>query len=323
MKKRIIILGAIVLVLVLGWSGAWYFFAGQLRQQVEALAMADGETAPQLTCQNLVVGGFPFRFDVQWLGVAVVSADTLVELPELRASAMAYRPNHILATAIGPAGISDAFTGLRQSVSWTEIDASFRLENWRIARVSIVGDDLFWNDTLFGDTLLASAPHMELHLLDMPEIHEAEAGRAGLALFALAREVNAPSIELAAANAELEAEISGLPDDIRNWGLVPFLPDWQQAGGALRLVGLRANDASSDFEASGDLALDAQGYVTGAISVDSLGLAERIGPLIEQPWRTMILGMPGEDGRYRNQLTFAGGGVSAGLVPISAIPSLF
>lgn len=323
MKKRIIILGAVVLVLVLGWSGAWYFFAGQVRQQVEALAMADGETAPQLTCQNLVIGGFPFRFDAQCLGVAMVSGDVLIELPEWRASAMAYRPNHILATAIGPARISDAFTGLRQTVSWTEIDASFRLENWRIARISIVGNDLSWADTLFGDTLLASAPHMELHLLDMPEIHNAETGRAGLALFALAREITAPSVELASANAEIEAEITGLPDDIRNWGLVPFLPDWQQAGGALRLVGLRASDAASDLDASGDLHLDSEGYVTGSITVDSLGVAERIGPLIEQPWRTLVLGLPGEDGRYRNQLTFAGGGISAGLVPISAMPSLF
>ena len=323
MKKRIIILGAVVLALVLAWVGAWYFFAGQLRQQVEALAMADGETTPQLTCQTLAIGGFPFRFDMQCLGAALVSGDVLTELPEIRASAMAYRPNHILATAIGPARISDAFTGLRQQLSWADINASFRFENWRIARISIIGDDFAWTDTLFGDTLIASTPRLELHLLDMPEQHDAETGRSGLALFALTRELVAPGIELTPANAEIEAELTGLPDDIRNWGAVPFLPDWQQAGGLLRLVALRASDGTSDLNANGDLRLDAQGYVTGAISIDSLGVAERIGPMIDEPWRTLVLGMPGEGGRHNNQLNFAGGGMSSGLVPITAIPPLF
>lgn len=323
MKKRIIILGAIVLFVVLAWTGAWFFVAGQLRQQVEALALADGETSPQLTCQELATGGFPFRFDLECSGAAILSGDLLVELPHFRASAMAYRPNHVLAAATGPAEISDAFTGLRQELSWSGSDASLRIENWRIARVSLVVDDLAWTDTLFGDTLIAKSPHVEIHLLDMPEMHDETAGRAGLALFARADDVEAPGIDLAPTNAEIEAEITGLADDIRDWGAVPFLPDWQQAGGKLRLVGIRANDGASDLEASGEVALDAQGYPTGSVSIDSLGVAERIGPLLEEPWRTLVLGVPGADGRHKNQLNFAGGGMSSGLVPIAAVPSLF
>lgn len=323
MKKRIIILGAIVLLVVLAWTGAWYFAAGQLRNQVEALALADGESAPQLSCQNLVTGGFPFRFDLECQGVAIVSGDVLVELPSFRASAMVYRPNHVLASANGPARISDAFTGLRQEVSWADSEASLRVENWRIARISIIGNDFAWTDTLFGNSLIARSPHAEFHLLDMPELHDAEAGRAALALFARAQDVEAPGIELAPTNAEVEAEITRLPDDIRNWGAAPVLADWQQAGGMVRLAAIRANDGNADLEASGELGLDAQGFPAGSISIDSLGVAERIGPFIEEPWRTLVLGVPGENGRHRNQLNFAGGGMSSGLVPITALPSLF
>ena len=323
MKNRIIILGAIVLVLVLGWTGAWYFFAGQLRQQVEALALSDGENQPQLTCQNLAIGGFPFRFDLECTDAAIVSGDVLVELPALQVSAMAYRPNHVLASAIGPARISDAFTGMRQELAWDSIEASLRVESWRIARVSIVGNALAWTDTLFGNRPIASSPVVELHLLDIPEQHDAEAGRAALALFMRAQDAEAPGIELAPTNAEIEAEITALPDDIRNWGALPFLPDWQQAGGRLVLTGIRANDGVADLSASGELSLDSQGYPTGAIAIDSLGVADRIGPLIEEPWRTLVLGVPGADGRHMNQLTFAGGGMSSGLVPITALPSLF
>lgn len=323
MKKRIIILGTIVLFVVLAWTGVWYFAAAQVRQQVEMLALADGETAPQLTCGDIAISGFPFRFDIQCSDAAILSGDILIELPAVRVSTMIYRLNHILGSALGPARISDAFTGLRQDISWTGIEASIRLESWRIARLSLVGDDLAWTDTLFGNNLIASASHIEAHVLDMPERHDTEAARAALAVFARAADIAAPGIELAPTNAEIEAEITGLKDDIRDWGLAPFLPDWQQAGGVLRLVGVRASDGASDVSADGELKLDASGYLTGSISIDSLGLAERIGPFIEEPWRTLVLGTPAENGRHRNQLNFAGGGMSSGLVPITAIPSLF
>ncbi len=323
MKKRIIILGVIILTIVLAWCIAWYFISGQIRQQVEALALNDGETAPQLTCESLDISGFPFRFELDCKNVAIVSGDLLIEFPDLRGGVMAYRPNHVLASATGPAQISDAFTGLRQQVSWTDIEASLRVENWRIARVSIIGNDFNWTDTLFADTLITKSAHAEFHLLDIEELHDATTGRSALALFTRADDIEAPGIELNPTQIEIEAELTGLPDDIRNWGAVPFLPDWQQAGGELRLTGIRANDGTADLNATGQLQLDAQGYPTGTIDIDSLGVAQRVGALIEEPWRTLVLGVPGENGRHTNKLTLAGGGISSGLVPLAALPPLF
>jgi hypothetical protein len=323
MRNRIIVLGGVVLLLVVAWSGAWLYFAGQIRQQIDVLALADGETTPQLRCGTLTVSGYPFHFDADCTEAVLVSADLLVTIPAIRAQALAYRPNHILASVEGPAELEDAFTGARNEISWTELDASIRLENWRIGRVSLEGDGLSWRDTLFGDALIAEVPRFEGHLLDMPELHNEETGRAGLAAYLRGEDIAIPAFAVAQTNAELEAEVSGLLDDIRDWGLVPFLPDWQQAGGRLRVVGLRANDGSADLNATGDLALDDQGFPTGSIAVDSLGVAERIGPLIEEPWRTLVLGLPGEDGRHVNQLSFANGGLNSGFVPIAALPSLF
>ncbi|QQR39369.1 DUF2125 domain-containing protein [Devosia rhizoryzae] len=323
MKKRIIILGSILLTLVVLWSGAWLFVSSQIKTQVDALALADGETAPQLTCATLDIGGYPFNFDVRCAGATLVSGDLMVTVPDLRASVLAYRPNHVLASAAGPAEISDAFTGGRNEVSWTALDASLRIENWRIARLSVEGDGLSWNDTLFGNALISKSGHLEAHLLDMPELHDPATGRAALAAYVSASDVEVPGIELAQTTAEIEAELTGLPDDIRNWGAAPLLEDWQQAGGKLSLVAVRANDGVSDLSATGDLALDEAGYPTGSLAIDSKGVAERIGPFIQEPWRTLVLGVPGEDGRHKNQLSFANGGLSSGLVPISALPSLF
>ncbi len=323
MKKRIIILGAVILLVVVAWIGTWQFLAGQLRQQVELLAFADGETSPQLTCGALDIAGFPFRFDIDCANAAIVTGDLLVEIPGLRASAMVYRPNHILASAQGPAKVTDAFTGQRNALAWDNIEASLRLENWRIARLSVIGDKLEWIDQLMVDTTIAQSPHAEFHLLDMPEAHNAEQQLASLAGYLRAEAVDLPGLGIAQADAEVEAELTGLPDDIRNWGAEPVLQAWQRNGGVLRLVGLRARDANADLDASGEVSLDEAGFATGSININSMGVAERIGPMIEEPWRTLVLGVPGPDGRHTNAINLRGGTISSGLVPIAAMPSLF
>ena len=322
MSKRIIILGAVVLAVVLAWTGFWFFLAGQLRQQVEALAYADGETAPQFSCAGLDIGGFPFRFDVDCTDAVVVSGDIMAEIPDLRASAMLYKPNHILVWARGPLDLSDAFTGQRSAMDWAGMEASIRIEDWRIARISVLADSLVWTDRLF-DELIAKADHAEFHLLDMPEAHDANRHLAALASYANARNVSVPGLDIAGGMAELETELTNLPDDIRALGAEPLLPAWQRAGGVLRLTRLHASDASADLEANGEIRLDERGLANGTVAITSTGLAERIGPLIEEPWRTIVLGVPGPDGAHHNQINLRAGTVSSGLVPIAALPALF
>ncbi|MCR6637052.1 DUF2125 domain-containing protein [Devosia sp.] len=323
MKKRIIILGAVVLLVILGVSGAWFYASGIVRQEVERLAFADGETSPQLTCANLNIGGFPFAFDIECSDAVVVSGDLLAEIPAVRVSVMVYDLNHAIASAKGPAQLSDAFTGQRSAISWTGLNASLRLKDNRIARLSVVGDELSWNDLLLGDTMLAKAPHAEAHLLDIPEAHDAERNLASLALYLKTDALDLPAATLTNTALEVEAEVSGIPDELSAIGLEPILPAWQRAGGELNIVGITMSDANADLNASGKLTLDAQGFPDGTISIDSMGVAERIGPLIEEPWRTLVLGVPGENGRHTNQLNFRGGALSSGLVPITALPPLF
>lgn len=323
MKNRIIILGALVLLVVAGASAAWYYVAGQIREQIGLLAYADGETSPQLTCATLGVGGYPFAFDVECTDAVVISGDVMVEVPGVRASAMVYDFNHFLASAKGPAEISDAFTGQRSALSWTGLEGSLRLVDNRIARLSLVGDGLAWNDLLFGDALLASSSHAELHLLDIPEAHQPDRHLAALALYLKADDLDLPVATLTDTALEVQAELTGIPDDFNTIGLTPILPAWQAAGGEFNLVALRMTDAAADLNASGKLSLDAQGLPNGTISIDSKGVAERIGPMIEEPWRTLVLGVPGEDGRHTNQLNFRNGTLSSGLLPITTLPPLF
>jgi len=323
MKKRIIILGSVVVAVIVLWSAAWLVLAGVVRQNVDALALADGVTTPSLSCGTLGVGGFPFRIDVDCQAARVVSGDVVVDVPGIRASVRVYAPTHVLASALGPLQLTDNFTGTRNAVAWSGLEASVRLDNWRIARASVSAKDVVWSDTLFGDAVIAQSPLAEVHLFDIPEQHDAERHLAALALYARAQTLAWPGLTLTDTNAEVQLELSGLPDDVRNWGDPMLLPAMQQAGGQLKVVAIHGTDAGSVLDAQGQLGLDPQGMVTGQIGITSTGVAERLGPLLQEPWRTLVLGTPGPGGLHTNQLNFGGGGISSGLVPIASIPPLF
>jgi len=323
MKKRIIILGSVVLAVVVAWSLAWLVLAGLVKQQIAAQAQADGITSPQITCQTLDVGGFPFRFDADCTQASIVSGDMVFDLPGLRASVRVYAPTHMLASALGPLQVSDTFTGTRNSVSWSTLEASVRLSDWRIARASVSARDVVWSDTLFGQNQIAATPLVELHLFDIPEQHDAQRQTAALAGYMLANDLAYPALTLSDTNAEVQLELSGLPDDVRNWGDPNLLPSLQAADGQLKIIAVRGTDAGSTLDAEGALALDAQGQIDGQITIASTGVAERIGPLLEEPWRTLVLGAPAPDGSYANQINFRSGGIYSGLIPIAALPPLY
>jgi hypothetical protein len=321
--KRIIILGAAVLLIAAIWTGGWFFLAGEVRRNIEALASADGVTEPRLSCQDLSIGGFPFRFAVDCTNARLVDGDVVVDVPGLRASALVYRPTHLLASALGPVTIVDAFTGSQSAVSFSGFEASVRLDGWRIARASVSGHDLKWTDTLLGETVIAQSPLLELHLLDIPEQHDAERGLAALAGYVRAQDLSYPGMTIAGGNAEIEVELSGLPDDVRALGDAGAVQRWQAAGGKLQIVSVRGNDAASTLSAQGTLGLDDQGQLEGQITIDSTGVAERIGPLLVEPYRTLVLGNPKPDGAHANVLNFRAGGIFSGLVPIAAVPPLY
>src|SRR5690606_13715664 len=111
MKKRIIILGSVVLAVVALWSVAWVVLADIVKTNIELLADADGVTTPRITCETLHVGGYPFRFDADCVAAQIVSGDVTVEVPGIRASILVYAPTHVLASAQGPLQLSDNFTG--------------------------------------------------------------------------------------------------------------------------------------------------------------------------------------------------------------------
>lgn len=322
MKRFVFLIIAVAVVVVL-WTGAWFFAAGEATKYVKSFAEADGVTTPKVTCDSFSLGGYPFGFDLTCTGATVVSGDITVTVKGLKATALVYRPTHVLIFAEAPLSIADAFTGSQRRLDFSDLEASARLEGWRVGRVSLVADKLKWNDTLVGDRLLGSASHLEAHLIDIPEQHDAAKHLAALAAYSKLDDVAAPGFDISNGVTSFEAELNGLPDDVRSYGDPGLLQRIQKAGGIFKLVGLKGEDADSRFDASGTLGLDQSGRIEGQLKLSSKGIVERLDGLIPENLKGLMLGGQAADGSYAQTINIRAGIVFSGLVPTAVIPPLY
>jgi hypothetical protein len=315
---------AIAIVLVVGAAtAAWFYFAREIRRNIEVMALNDGVTAPRVTCARLDMGGFPFSFDALCSDARIEMGDLAIAVPRIEATALVYRLTHILATAQGPATISDAFTGARNEVRWQDLDASLRLGNNRIERLSIVAGPTEWVDTLTGETELARWAGLEIHAVDIPERFDAATDTASLALYSETRDLSAPTLQVADGTVTVEAEVDGVNPAMTNLSQPEAARLWQQLGGQFRLLRLSAEDAASSLTAEGEMALAETGLLDGQLRLRSQGVVERLAGLVPQQMQGVVFGTPAADGSYSQTLNIRGGVILAGLIPAGLIPPLF
>src|SRR5690606_5354451 len=113
------------------------------------------------------------------------------------------------------------------------------------------------------------------------------------------------------------------PDDIRTYGDAPGLPQRiAAAGGELKLVGLDANDGDTSFSANGAFTFDAQLRPQGQVVMTAKGLVERMGDVVPEPLKTLVVGQQAADGSDTQTLDIKQGVVFAGLVPLGVVPPL-
>jgi hypothetical protein len=321
--KRFVILGAVVLLVIAAWTGAWFWGAGLIDGYRKEFAAADGVANPRLECASFSIGGYPFGFDLTCTGATITSGDTTVTAAGLKASAEVYNPTHVLVFAQSPIGVADAFTGSQSRLDFASAEASARLTGWRIGRISLIVENPVWNDTVLGDRLIAKAAHLEAHLVDLPELHNAKAGLAGLGQYVKINDVDAPGFAISGGNATLESDIDKLPDDVRTYGDAHLLKRWQAAGGSFTLKNLTAAEAQSSLDATGKLQLDRAGKLNGQVKLHSKDIVERLGQLIPEQYRGLVTGAPAADGSYSQTINIAAGVVFSGIAPVAMIPPLF
>lgn len=330
--KKIIALFVVVILVVAAWIGGWMWGAGEIRNQIAALAAGDGETEPRVTCGTTNVSGFPFRFDIECADVAILDQDVTAHVAGIRATFLAYNPTQVVFSALGPVTVADAFSGAQSRIDFTGSEGSARLmtddilkgfagEGWRVARISLVADNLKWTDTVLGETPVMSTSHAEIQIIDMPEQHDAATGTAALAGYATLKDATAPAYGISEGELNLEAELTKLPDDIRSYD-ASLLRFWQEKQGELKLVSFKGTAGEDFVESSGTIKLAAGSHLDGNISLKSKGLVERLGTSVPEDVKGLLLGQPAADGSYSQTLNIKAGIVFVGLVPVAMIPPL-
>lgn len=334
--RKIIGLGIAVLIVVALWTAGWFWAADQARQQVALLAQNDGETAPQLTCGTFSVSGYPFRFDFTCDKAQLVSGDETITVDGIKASVLTYSPNHVIFSARSPYTMANAFTGSQSQFDFTALEGSARLEardlikglsgeGWRIGRISLLADGIVWNDTVLTPVLQAKADHIEAHLVDIPELHDKAKGLAGLAAYLDVKGLVAPAFQITAGEGSLDAQVSGLPDDLQAFTDPNAVRNWQAAGGTLTLVKLAGSQPQPDerFEIKGNAHLTEAGLVAGEITYVTKGVLDRFASLMPPLQLIALKGKPEADGSFSNAMSFVDGQLKLLAVPIVEVPPLF
>lgn len=337
MKKKVIILGTLVFAFFGLWTAGWFVAADQIRQQVLALAQKDPENEPRLTCGTFAVGGFPFRFDLDCTSAELDYGDETITLAGLRASVMVYNPTHLLFSAKAPYAMANAFTGSASRFDFGMAEGSARFvtgdlfkgltgAGWRIGRISLVIDNLVWNDTVISDVLQAKADHIEAHLLDIPEQFDKEKGLAALATYAEVKGLEAPAFNIKAAQSSFESEISGLPDDLLVLAQDPDpLHNWQRRGGVFKLVRFAGDqpDPDENFEVSGQMSLTDAGLVNAQLSYKGKNVLDRFARFIPPIQLAAIKGAQQPDGSFANSLTMIDGKLKLLTFSLMDVPPLW
>lgn len=337
MKRKVIVLGVIVAIVVALWTGAWLFGASTIRDQISTLATHDPEVAPRVACETLNVSGFPFRFDVDCSRAKLDFGDETITVDGIRASVLAYNPTHVIFSMHAPYTMQNAFTGSSSRFDFERLNGSVRIttsnlleglsgRGWRIARISLVVEKLAWNDTVLSDELQARADKIELHIGDMPEKHDAAAGTAGLALYARVDALTAPAFRISNGQSELQAELTGLPDDLLVLASDSDpIRNWQRRAGQFNLVNFTGSQADPDerFEISGEASLTEIGLVNAKLTYSGKGVLDRFNAVLPPVEMAMVKGAQQPDGSFSNQLTMINSQLRLLTMTLIEIPPLW
>ena len=320
-------------VIAIGWSALWVVASRIADQRIDAWIAAEAAGGRSYTCADRALGGYPFRFTLTCDGARahLTSPDGTVSvaIENVRATALAYAPRHIILEADGPAVITGTNpTPFTSEVEWDLAQASMRIRDRDLHRLDIRLDRPIAWLTPDGGTTLGSveASSAEWHLIRDREVGE-DAVRVALkftegSMLRPGRAATEPA-DLAFVGLVTES------DTIDPVDMSSSLAAWREAGGGLTIDRLKIEQAPALIETAGQLALDVLGRPEGQLSVAIAGIdpAAAIGEnagslgaagLAALGRQVEIDGQPA----IAVDLTLADGVIRIGPLPLFGVPSL-
>ncbi len=326
--RRIKWLGIFAALLMLAWTGGWFYLAKRGEEQVD-LALATTNTGPQkIACDNRMINGYPFRFGLFCDSVLFEqpSKGLRVSAGAFRTAAQVYNPWHVVGELDGPASI-DA-PGLQPlEINWSLLHASVRVNKPLPDQVSVEAKSL--DVTIRGQAEARTRAILADYAAGHMRREDKDAAFAGEVDGLLIDPAITPGRQVPSLSASYDVVLT---DGVRILGSNP-----QSIGEALRGASGQIRTALLIFKDGGTLKLsgpwsvDASGLIDGDITL-AFSDGEKLGAALAkalpeaasviQPSLSAAAMAAGKDKEATLTLTIRKGKVSAGFFPIGNIPPI-
>jgi len=322
---RFKLLLAFALAVVIGWSVLWFVAATIVDRQIHKAQMAAGDAGAMAECVNRSVTGFPFRIEVRCSeGSGAASPGGAVTVGGATLAALLYDPNRMIAEVAGPLTIAPE-GGPDVRAEWSLAHASARLNFDAMALERFDAEVREMTFTVAGHPPVAIG-EVDAHLRRDPEA-PADLGLAIHFQNVVPVAGGEPvSVALRGRLGDGAALLAGEPEALLAAvarGGVPFV---------VESAVLESGDLL--LEATGELALGADGLIDGVLDLVIAGAEETLPYLdrmtpgaskgVKEIVKNLLKYAPetaiGERTGKKVSLVIDNGRVRAGIVPLFTVP---
>lgn len=334
MKRALSLLIILIFAAAAAWGGYWYWGASKLRTGFKEWFTARQTDGWQAQYADFTLQGFPNRFDSTWTGLKLGDPDTgwAVEMPLFQILMLSYQPQHVIAVADHSFLLDtpvDSYVVTNEDLRASLItDASPTLE---LQRATVIGKGMDIARGSRSDPL-----HADELRLGVERVAEPTTYHLGLAATALTPPEgwrNRISEGLALPDALSDVRMDMTASFNRPWN-IHALDDSRPQPRRLELKTARAQWGEMAIEATGTVDVDDEGTPEGEVSVkaehwremlqmavSSDALNADVANAIEQGL-TLLAGFSGNRNSLNVTLTFTGGMMRLGPIPIGPAPRL-
>lgn len=164
---KVVRLGIAVVLCILVYSGLWYGAAGALKDKLTAILAGANPAAITAECDDMQVGGFPFRVGVTCSRLSVDDHfhGLSASFGAFRSAAQVYAPGHVVWELDSPGQVRSAL-GFSLALEWQALRSSLNAGLSGLDRTSLeaTGLQVLLTTLVDGATIETTAPHAEAHL---------------------------------------------------------------------------------------------------------------------------------------------------------------
>jgi hypothetical protein len=290
MRRRsrwpLFVMPGVLVILAIGWTTFWFYASSQVGTQFDRWRTREAQSGRVYDCGKLLVGGYPFRFEVRCQDATVDLISQTAnrrfgkgQLSEIRAVAQIYNPTLLIAEFDGPLTITEQ--GEQQSliVGWSKAQSSVFGLPVSPQRLSLVVDEL---------TLERSAGTLRAPIgrAKRSELHGriAEGSAAANPIIETAWQLTQASAETLhpalseAFDLTSQARLSGLKD-FRPKPWPERFREIQAANGRIEILQSRLQQGTLVAVTSGSLGITPQGMLEGELQMVVAGM-EKVVPAL-------------------------------------------